>query len=161
MTWQCWIKGWIWSWRSLQTYWIFSYLLRSNSVIMWFCTVWWRNFALKSLERHETKNHKQLMWGKETTYRGRNLLLVWIVNREGCYRKFLTRGVWGGGFLPSHSYVQLWFCMYIFSNRIALSSLLSLITFSSLICKFYAMSDSYNLWDISFSVDTCSLFSPC
>lgn len=96
-------------------------------------------------------------WGlKKCTYlQGQKSVVSWLVNTEGDYREFLTRGVWCAGLLPPHSWVQLCFDLYVFSNTVCLLAL------SSLVCKFHAMSESYSLWDVSFTVDTCSLFSLC
>lgn len=96
-------------------------------------------------------------WGlKKCTYlQGQKSVVSWLVNIEGDYREFLTRGVWCAGLLPPHSWVQLCFDLYVFSNTVCLLAL------SSLVCKFHAMSESYSLWDVSFTVDTCSLFSLC
>lgn len=93
---------------------------------------------------------------KKCTYlQAQKSIVSWLVNTEGDYREFLTRGVWCAGLLPPHSWVQLCFYMYVFPNTVCLLAL------SSLVCKFHAMSESYSLWDVSFTVDTCSLFSLC
>jgi len=78
-------------------------------------------------------------------------VLVWLVNGEGGYKEFLTRGVWYGGFLPPHSWMHLCFYMYVFSNIVYL--------FASLVYKCHT--ESYSLWDVEFTIDAFSLFALC